>query len=81
VCVKRQRNFIKTWEFVGVCERWKALLSPYFAAEEAAARGMGWGGGEGGCIAVSHYFHTVFPLCLLLSHPLVLSVLCLSLSN
>ena len=30
--------------------------------------------GQGRCIAVSYYFHTVFPLYLPLSHPLVLSI-------
>ena len=30
--------------------------------------------GKGRCIAVSYYFHTVFPLRLPLSHPLVLSI-------
>lgn len=60
VCVKRQRNFIKTWEIVGG----SALLSP---------SGLGCGCREkGGCIAVSYYFHTIFPFSLLLSHPLVL---------
>jgi hypothetical protein len=38
MCVKRQRNFIKTLEFAGVRGRSKALLSPYFAVAEA-----GWG--------------------------------------
>ena len=30
--------------------------------------------GQGRCIAVSYYFHTVFPFYLPLSHPLVLSI-------